>query len=84
MPQKRDTVTYELKQGRKVVYVGTTNDPTVREQQHKNSGKSFTHMRVTSRRMTADGAQKQESDRLSKYRDSHGGRNPRYNKDSDG
>ena len=30
----RDSVTYDLKQGRRVVYRGTTNDPDRREQEH--------------------------------------------------
>ncbi|WP_419592785.1 GIY-YIG nuclease family protein, partial [Thiolapillus sp.] len=78
-----DTVTYELKQGNKVVYVGTTNDPERREQQHREDGKKFGHMNVTSRRMTEDGAKKKETDRLATYRKNQG-RNPKYNKDSDG
>ncbi|WP_419590854.1 hypothetical protein [Thiolapillus sp.] len=34
------------------MYVGTTNDPERREQQHREDGKKFGHMNVTSRRMT--------------------------------
>ncbi|WP_293654046.1 GIY-YIG nuclease family protein [Thiolapillus sp.] len=83
MAKKQDTVTYELKQGNKVVYVGTTNDPERREQQHREDGKKFGHMNVTSRRMTEDGAKKKETDRLATYRKNQG-RNPKYNKDSDG
>ncbi|MEW8417175.1 MAG: GIY-YIG nuclease family protein [Candidatus Thiodiazotropha endolucinida] len=83
MAKKQDTVTYELKQGNKVVYVGTTNDPKQREQQHREDGKKFGHMNVTSRRMTEDGAKKKETERLATYRKNQG-RNPKYNKDSDG
>lgn len=83
MAKKQDTVTYELKQGNKVVYVGTTNDPEQREQQHREDGKKFGHMNVTSRRMTEDGAKKKEAERLATYRKNQGG-NPKYNKDSDG
>lgn len=83
MAKKNDTVTYELKQGNKVVYVGTTNDPERREQEHKDVGKKFSHMNITSRRMTNDGAKKKEAERLSTYRKNQG-MNPKYNKDSDG
>jgi predicted GIY-YIG superfamily endonuclease len=84
MAKKRDTVTYELKEGKKVVYRGTTNNPEEREAEHKSSGKRFSKLTVTSRKMTADGAKKREAESLSKYRKSHGGKNPKYNKDSDG
>ena len=81
--KKHDTVTYELKEGNKVVYVGTTNDPERREQEHQESGKNFKKMTITSRRMTEDGAKKKEQERLETYRKNQG-ENPKYNKDSDG
>ena len=84
MSKKRDTITYDLKEGRKVVYKGTTNDPEEREKQHKREGKQFTKLLPTSRRMTKKGAKKRESENLERYRRSHGGMNPKYNKDSDG
>lgn len=43
-----DTVTYDLMEGRKVVYKGTTNDPERREQEHRYEGKTFSGIRVTS------------------------------------
>ena len=81
--KKRDTVTYELKDGNKVLYVGTTNDPERREKEHRDQGKKFGHMKVTSRKMTPDGAKKAEEKRLKSFRE-YQGRNPKYNKDSDG
>lgn len=85
MPKKpRDTVTYDLKQGRKVVYRGTTNDPDRREREHRARGKDFTRLVVTSRHMTDKGAKDKEADNLAKYRKGHGGNNPRYNKHTDG
>lgn len=85
MPQKpRDTVTYDLKQGRQIVYRGTTNDPEQRMERHKDEGKRFDRLVVTSRKMTEDGAKKKEADKLEAYRRGHGGKNPLYNKDSDG
>ena len=84
MPKKRDTVTYSLYKGNKKVYIGTTNNPDGRAQEHKQDGKHFGRMDITSRRMTEEGAKQKESDMLESYRRSHGGRNPRYNKDNDG
>ncbi len=83
MAEKRDTVTYDLKKGNKVVYTGTTNDPKRREQGHRDDGKKFDRMDVTSRRMTKDGATKKETDRLATYRKNQG-ENPKYNKDLNG
>ena len=82
--RKRDTVTYELKRGRTVVYRGTTNDLESREQQHRSDGKRFDKMNPTSRKMTSEGAKRKEAESLQTYRRSHGGKNPLYNKDSDG
>lgn len=84
MSKKRDTFTYDLKIGNEVVYRGTTNDPERREKQHRREGKRFTRLVKTSRRMTEEGARKKESENLERYRRSHGGRNPKYNKDNDG
>lgn len=83
MAKKRETVTYELKDGNKVLYVGTTNDPERREQEHKDDGKRFKKLNITSKKMTEDGAMKKEADRLAKYRKNQG-KNPKYNEDSDG
>ena len=83
MATQRDTVTYELKDGNRVVYVGTTNDPERREAEHKNNGKEFTNMTITSVKMSDDSAKKRESERLATYRRNQG-KNPKYNKDSDG
>lgn len=84
MSKKRDTVTYDLKVGNKVVYRGTTDDPERRAEEHKADGKNFSRMVVTSRKMTEAGAKKKEAEALQRYRDGHGGKNPKYNKDSDG
>lgn len=84
MAKKRDTVTYNLKDGRTIVYKGTTNDPEQREQQHRDDGKRFTLLEVTSRRLTEESASERESAQLQQYRSNHGGQNPRYNKDTDG
>jgi predicted GIY-YIG superfamily endonuclease len=82
--KKRDNVTYELKRGNKVVYVGTTNDPERREQEHKKYGKEFGHMNITSVKITEETANKREKERLDTYRKNHGGNNPEYNKNDNG
>ncbi len=79
-----DTVTYDLKKGNKVVYRGTTNDPDRRVQEHADAGKKFDKVEITSRRMTEAGAKQKEAEALDRYRKGHGGKNPKYNKDSDG
>ena len=80
--KERDTVTYELKDGNTIVYIGTTNDSERREEEHGD--KEFSHMNITSRRMTEEGAKKQEAEKLETYRKNHGGKNPKYNKKSGG
>lgn len=82
--KERDTITYDLKVGREIVYRGTTNDPEEREQQHRAEGKTFDRLVPTSRKMTPEGAKKKESQDLEKYRRGHGGENPKYNEDDDG
>ena len=85
MPKKpQDTVTYDLKRDRRVVYRGTTNDPARRENEHRAEGKQFERLVVTSRRMTEEGARKRESQNLQTYRRGHGGKNPLYNDQNDG
>lgn len=78
----RDTVTYDLKRGPKVVYRGTTNNPERREREHRAQGKDFDQLKVTSPRMTGDGAKVKEAENLARYRRGHGGRNPEYNDDA--
>ena len=84
MSKKRTTITYNLKQGRNIVYKGITKDPEQRVEQHRQEGKKFSHLQSTSRKMTPVGAKRKEAQDLKQYRQSHGGRNPKYNKDSDG
>lgn len=80
MPKKRDHYRYELRDRGKLVYVGITDDAERREGEHQDQGKRFTSMNVVGPTVTADSAERWEEERLEKYRRSHGGRNPRYNK----
>ncbi len=84
MPKKRDSVTYALYEGRKKVYIGTTDNPKRRVREHEMEGKRFTRMEVTSRRMTEDSAMKKEAEQIQNYRRAHGGKNPRHNIDRKG
>ena len=84
MPKPRDTVTYDLKKGREVVYRGATNNPERREQEHRDAGLAFDRLVQTSRRMTPEGAKGREEKSLETHRRGHGGRNPKYNQDDDG
>ncbi len=47
----KKSVTHELNDANKVVYLGITNNPEPREQQHRNDGKKFGHLNFTSRCM---------------------------------
>jgi predicted GIY-YIG superfamily endonuclease len=76
--------TYELWHKGKKVYIGESEDPAQRAEQHKQQGKRFDRLSVTSRSMKKENAQKREADRLEVYRRGHGGKNPRYNKSDDG
>jgi predicted GIY-YIG superfamily endonuclease len=80
----QDTCVYELYDKNRKVYCGTTNDLSRREDEHRADGKKFTRVKKVSINMTAESAKKRESEKLEAYRKNHRGKNPRYNKDSDG
>jgi predicted GIY-YIG superfamily endonuclease len=75
----RDTWNYKLIHNRRTVYVGITNNPEARVQEHENNGKVFDHMRVEGRAKTRESARAHERENLATYRRNHGGRNPKYN-----
>lgn len=81
---KRDTVNYNLKDGKKVVYKGTTNDLSKREAEHRRDGKTFSHIQQVGNKKTSNGASKEEARQLSVYRKNNGGKNPKYNKTDNG
>lgn len=80
---KKNTYPYELKQGRKTVYKGITNDPERRAREHARAGKKFDTMSV-GRATWRSSAKRDEAERLSSYRSSHGGKNPKYNRTDHG
>lgn len=79
MTKRRNYHRYELKRGNDILYIGITNDPEEREEEHRTDGKRFGHMRIVGPAVTKDTAEEWEEERLEAYRRSHGGRNPRYN-----
>jgi predicted GIY-YIG superfamily endonuclease len=83
MPMQRDTYKYELKDGKKVVYVGITNDPERREAQHRQE-KNFGTMNIVGRASTREGAEQWETQRLETYMNNHKGDLPKYNQTATG
>ena len=81
---KKDTYKYELHDGHKTVYVGTTKDPERREAEHRADGKDFTNMTIIGRPSTAEGAGKWEEERIDTYKRNHGGDRPKYNQNDSG
>ena len=82
--KNRKTVNYNLKQGNKVVYKGTTNDLEKRAQEHRAGGKEFSNIEKVGRAKTEQGARVAEAKQLATYRKNHGGGNPKYNKTKNG
>ena len=76
--------TYALWHRGKKVYIGESEDPVDRAKQHKDDGKKFDRVEITSRPMKPDNAEKRQAQQLKAYRRSHGGKNPPYNKTDDG
>lgn len=80
----RDCYNYDLKQGKKKVYSGITNDPERRLKEHNADGKKFSHMLVSGFAVKKETAKKREEEKLKIYRDGHNGGNPKYNKTKKG
>lgn len=80
----RDTYKYELRNGRKVVYVGITNDLERRENEHRNEGMKFTSMTKVGNKTTRDAAEAWEQDRIATYKENHCGERPQYNQNDSG
>ena len=82
MPKKSRT--YALWNKGKKVYIGESENPLKRAEQHADEGKKFTRVEITSRPMKPANAEKREADQLEAYRQGHRGKNPRYNKTDEG
>ena len=81
---KKNTFKYELHDGHKMVYTGTTTDPKRREAEHRASGKDFTKMTIIGRPSTKEGASKWEEERIATYKRNHSGERPKYNQNDSG
>ncbi len=72
--------TYALWDKGKKVYIGVSEDPEARAKEHREEGKRFDRVEVTSRPMKTENAEKREEEQLAAYRRGHAGKNPKYNK----
>jgi len=80
----RNVVGYTLRSRRdKILYVGITNHPEARAEEHWDDGKRFSHLQVETRPMSRAYARKWEAKRLASYR-RFTGYNPMYNYTDDG
>lgn len=76
---KRDTYVYTLKDRKKIVYIGRTNEPERRKEEHSNDRKKFTKMKKNFP-CSEETAIKKEQEAIDRYRRNHKGRNPKYNR----
>ena len=74
---------YALKYKNETVYYGTTNNLERREKEHEQDGKIFDTIQLISTHGTAEEAKEEEKRLLTIHRQWYG-RNPKYNRDSDG
>ena len=82
MPKKSQT--YALWNKRKKVYIGESEDPQKRAEEHAADGKKFQSVQITSRPMKPENAEKRQASQLQAYRQGHRGKNPKYNKTDEG
>ena len=80
----RDTYKYILKDGNEIVDYGITNDLERREQEHRSEGLKFTKMEKVGIATTREAAGAWEEASILHYKDTHGGRRPRYNQNDSG
>ena len=77
--KKRDTYIYQLKDGKRIVYIGITDNPDRRALEHKHSRKKFTHVRVKQFPMSRKKAEELEKEFIQRYQRQHRGKSPKYN-----
>ena len=80
----RDTYKYILKDGNEIVDYGITNDLERREQEHRSEGLKFTKMEKVGIATTREAAGAWEEASIVHYKETHGGRRPRYNQNDSG
>ena len=76
-------VTYKLVRDGKATYIGTTNNPYRRNEEHSTSGKRYDYLQVTSPRVSKYEAERRETRNLNSYRAATG-KKPKYNKTANG
>lgn len=74
-----DTMIYLLGDDRDVVYIGTTNDLTQSENEHRKNGVKFNRIVKLQTGMPAEYAKMKQNKLLDTYRGSHHGKFPKYN-----
>ena len=84
MSTKRNINKYECFQGKKLVYVGITNNLARRKAEHRAEGMEFSSMRKVGRSTTPEAASAWETARIHTYQENHGGNTPPYNKNTSG
>lgn len=77
--KNRDIYKYKLMEGNKILDIGITNDPERREREHSNAGHKG-RMKIFGIVVTEESAKKWEKEELEKYKRSHSGKLPKYNK----
>lgn len=80
---ERDTIRYELRDGNEVVYVGITNNPERRAQEHKTN-KEFRKMVPIGSEVSRATAEEWETERIQTYKQNHNGNRPKYNQNDSG
>ena len=80
----RDTYKYELRKGKRVVYVGITDDLDRREAEHRTDGIVFTKINKIGNATTRSAAEEWESKRIATYKENHNGERPQYNNNDSG
>ncbi|MBA7514085.1 hypothetical protein ES705_06109 [subsurface metagenome] len=77
---KRNYSRYILKRGNKIVYFGVTNDLKRRLSEHKRAGLKFNSMSKNGPTVSKQSAFNWEIASIKKYKKSHSGKSPEYNK----
>lgn len=79
----RQTERYKLYKGNKVVYVGITDRPEDRENEHQKD-MNFDTMKKEGPLVSRETAEKWEEHTIKSYKGNHGGKRPKYNNNDSG
>ena len=80
----RDTYKYILKDGNEIVDYGITHDLERREQEHRSEGLKLKKKKKVGIATTREAAGAWEEASILHYKETHGGRRPRYNQNDSG